>query len=309
MIIAGIVTFQPDIDRLRQNLAAISPQVSEVIVYDNGSHNREELSKVVASVSNATVMLGGQNDGIAAALNRLAETALKHGAEYLVTLDQDSVCSDMMVSNLASVMGDRVGVGMVTPYIVDRNKMSMEEFHLLSLPEVERYSQPARRGAITSGALTDLQAWKSVGGFDELFFIDYVDYDFNQRLMDAGYSILRANTTPLLHEVGRANPTWLRVPRKDLGGNWHIEKFFSFGHSPTRCYYKARNRILFTRKHGRKLGLTHEGAWQLPQQIALTVIFEKEKTSKLKAFFRGIRDGIREPLGHSKDLRKIARTH
>ena len=294
MIIAGIVTFEPDIDRLRQNLAAISPQVSEVVVYDNGSHNGDEVSKLVAATSNATVILGDRNNGIAAALNRLAETAVTRGAKYLVTLDQDSVCSETMVANLAAVMGHRIG--MVTPYIVDRNKMSMEEFHLLSLPELERYSQPARKGAITSGALLDLQAWKSVGGFDELFFIDYVDYDFNQRLMDAGYSIWRANRTPLLHEVGRATPTWLHVPRKDISGNWHIERFFSFGHSPTRCYYKARNRILFTRKYGRKLGLTHEGAWQIPQQIALTILFEKDKITKLKGFIRGIRDGIREPL-------------
>ncbi|MCX2747047.1 glycosyltransferase [Arthrobacter sp. MI7-26] len=294
MIIAGIVTFEPDIDRLRENLEAISPQVPHVFIYDNGSSNSEAIADLVHTSPNAVVVYSETNNGIAAALNRLAEAALDHGATLLLTLDQDSVCSPAMVSTLAAEFAD--GIGMVTPYIVDRNKLTLEEFRALPLPQVERYRQPARRGAITSGAIVDLVAWSRVGGFDELFFIDYVDYDFNQRLMDAGYVILRVNTAALLHEVGRATPTWLRVPRKDLAGRWHIERFFAFGHSPARCYYKARNRVLFTRKHGRKLGLTHEGIWQIPQQIALTLVFERQRFAKLARFVHGIRDGLRAPL-------------
>lgn len=294
MIIAGIVTFEPDIDRLRENIGAISPQVPLVIIYDNGSTNSQAISDLTADSPNVLVVHNGTNDGIAAALNRLAEAALNQGATFLLTLDQDSVCSPDMVSKLSGELAD--GIGMVTPHIVDRNKLTLEEYRRLDLPHVEQYRQPARRGAITSGAIVDLTAWTRVGGFDELFFIDYVDYDFNQRLMDAGYSILRVNAAPLLHEVGRATLTWLRVPRKDLSGRWHMERFFAFGHSPARCYYKARNRVLFTRKHGRKLGVTHEGIWQIPQQIALTLIFERQRVAKLWSFVRGIRDGLRVPL-------------
>lgn len=294
MIIAGIVTFEPEIDRLRENIEAISPQVPRVIIYDNGSTNGEEISILAAASPNVSVVHSRTNDGIAAALNRLAESALNYGASFLLTLDQDSVCSDGMVAKLAAEFAE--SIGMVTPYIVDRNKQTLEEYSRLKLPKVEHYRQPARRGAITSGALLDLTAWSTVGGFDEQFFIDYVDYDLNQRLMEAGYSILRVNTAPLLHEVGRATHTWLRVPRKDLSGRWRIEQFFAFGHSPTRCYYKARNRVLFTRKHGRNLGLTHEGIWQIPQQIALTLLFERERFAKLRGFVRGISDGLRAPL-------------
>ena len=294
MIIAGIVTFEPDINRLQENLEAISPQVPRIFIYDNGSTNSEEISTLAKALPNISVIHSGTNDGIAAALNRLAEAALDRGATSLLTLDQDSVCSPAMVSKLAAELAD--GIGMVTPYIVDRNKQTLEEYRRLDLPHVERYRQPARRGAITSGAIVDLTAWSRVGGFDELFFIDYVDYDFNQRLMDADYTILRVNTAPLLHEVGRAARTWLHVPRKDLSGSWRLERFFAFGHSPARCYYKARNRVLFTRKHGRKLGLTHEGIWQIPQQIVLTLMFERQRFAKLKGFVRGIRDGVRVSL-------------
>lgn len=294
MIIASIVTYEPDIDRLRENLEAVAPQVSHVLIYDNGSSNSKDIAGLTEDTRNAKVIFSETNVGIAAALNRLAEEALEYGATCLLTLDQDSVCSADMVSKLAAELTD--GVGMVTPYIVDRNKQTLEDYLNLHLPPVERYRQPARKGAITSGAIVDLEAWSRIGGFDERFFIDYVDYDFNQRVMDAGYSIIRVNTVPLLHEVGRASRTWLWVPRKDLSGQWRIERFFAFGHSPFRCYYKARNRVLFTRKHGRKLGLSHEGVWQIPQQIALTLMFEHQRFEKFRQFLRGIRDGLRLPL-------------
>lgn len=294
MIIAGIVTFEPDINRLRENIEAISPQVTRVVVYDNGSTNGDAIRRLSERWPHVSVLSSRTNDGIAAALNRLAESAKNYGASFLLTLDQDSVCSDGMVSKLAEHFSK--GIAMVTPYIVDRNKQTLAEYSRLNLPDVEYFRQPARKGAITSGAILDLKAWSEVGGFDELFFIDYVDYEFNQRLMEAGYSIVRVNSVPLLHEVGRATRTWLRVPRKSLSGHWHIERFFAFGHSPTRCYYKARNRVLFTRKHGRTLGVTHEGVWQIPQQIALTLMFERERVAKFKEFVRGIRDGLRVPL-------------
>jgi rhamnosyltransferase len=54
--------------------------------------------------------------------------------------------------------------------------------------------------------------------------------------------------------------------------------------------------VLFTRKHGRELGISHEGIWQIPQQVVLTVLFETDKLDKLKAFWRGIIDGVRMPL-------------
>lgn len=289
-IAAGIVTYEPDIDRLTQNLEAIRGQVSFVLIYDNGSSNRSSIERLLAGSSEIEVHYSDENDGIAAALNRLAERAFERGAEFILTLDQDSVCSSGMVGLLRSRVTDRVG--MITPYVVDRNKMSLAEHAVTVLPAVERYSQPARRGAITSGALLPLRVWREVGGFDERYFIDYVDYDLNQRILAAGLDILRVNAATILHEVGRAEATWLRVPRKDISGKWKWERFYAFGHSATRCYYKARNRVLFTRKYGRQLGVSHEGVWQIPQQVILTILFERKRLAKLRSFARGIRDGI-----------------
>lgn len=296
MIAAGIVTFEPDLDRLKQNLECIDAQVERTIIVDNGSLNAEAVVELARAHPRVSVLRLPENLGIAAALNRASEWAARGGFDWMVTLDQDSVAPAGMVSELVAVAKLDRRAALVTPYIVDRNKQTVADYQALSLPRVTEYRQAARRGAITSGALTDVNVLRRVGGFDERFFIDYVDYDLNQRLLLSGYKILRANRTYLLHEVGRARRTWLRVPRKDVAGTWHLETFYSFGHSEMRCYYKARNRVLFTRKYWRAIGLTHEGVWQIPQQVALTVLFESGRWRKLLSFIRGVWDGIRLTL-------------
>ena len=45
-ICAGIVSYNPDLKRLKENIDAIFPQVDEVIVFDNGSINQNELIKM-----------------------------------------------------------------------------------------------------------------------------------------------------------------------------------------------------------------------------------------------------------------------
>ncbi len=292
--LAAVVTFNPDLDRLRQNLTAIAGQVEAVLVFDNGSGNAEAVELLGREFANLIVHRSPDNVGIAEALNQVAAQARDHGFCWLLTLDQDSVAAEGMVRELLDVAD--ASTAMVTPYIVDRNKMTVPEYHRLCLPRVEYYTQAARRGAITSGCLTSLRVLFEVGCFDAGFFIDYVDYDLNQRVLLAGHRIARANHTFLLHEVGRAERTWLRVPRKGLDGRWRLERFYSFGHSAFRCYFKARNRVLFTRKYGRRIGVTHEGIWQIPQQIALTLLFETDRRPKLAAFVRGIRDGVRMPI-------------
>lgn len=301
MIAAGVVTFQPDIERLRENLYSIATQVDVVVVFDNGSANVADVAALIDSIDNVSLIKSPDNQGIATALNRISEWAALKGFEWLITLDQDSVAPSGMAKELFEV-ADKHCAAIVTPYIVDRNKLSVEDYMQMPLPRVDEYRQAARRGAITSGALTKLSVLFQVGGFDERFFIDYVDYDVNQRILMAGHKILRANRTYLLHEVGKAVETWLRVPRKDMTGSWRLETFYAFGHSAQRCYFKARNRVLFTRKYWRQIGLSHEGVWQLPQQIALTILFESDRGPKLVGFLRGFRDGLKLRLSETDEM-------
>ncbi len=290
-ICGGIVTFNPDLVRLSQNVNAIKDQVSEVFIVDNGSSNADAIETFCNSFKNVQFIHNGANEGIAAALNQIMNAGKQNGYRAVLTLDQDSVSTPGMVEALASHMDD--GVGIVAPQVIDRNKDDFESASNLLDGKVYRVKQAARKGILTSGSLTSVAAWEYVGGFDDNFFIDYVDYDFNKRLLLEGFSLIRTGETCLIHECGKAVPTWLFTPRKGQDGVWRLERFFSFGHSPFRCYYKARNRVLYSRKYrGYPGSLEFEGIAQIVPQVLLTVLFEKGKKEKLSAFCKGIRDGL-----------------
>ena len=285
---AGIVSFNPDVNRIIENLNSIEFQVEHVYVFDNGSENIDELRSILEAHNRVTIIPYRENAGIAFALNRLCDAAREDGFSHIVTLDQDSVSTPGMVDVLVTHAGP--GIGIVAPQIVDRNKEGVANIEKVLDHKVVNVCEAARKGVITSGCLMDLSAHAFIGGFDESFFIDYVDYDFNKRLLLEGYKIIRVGDAALIHECGNFVPTWLWTPRKGQDGKWRMERFYSFGHSPFRCYYKSRNRILYSKKYkGYLQGF--EGSRQILPQIALTLLFEKDRGKKLAQFIDGIRDG------------------
>lgn len=290
-VCAGIVSYNPDITRIAQNISSVLPQVDRLYLVDNGSSNYSELSELVRSRFAGIIEIANESNlGIAAALNQLASSASKDGYKWIVTLDQDSVCTKNMVSVLMRYASEDVGI--VAPQIIDRNKEEVEIADSLLDHKTFDVVQAARKGILTSGSLTSLSAWAFVGGFDEDFFIDYVDYDFNKRLLLEGYRLVRTGDTALIHECGKACPTPLFTPRKGQDGVWRLERFYSFGHSPFRCYYKARNRILYSRKYKRcDHSFQFEGTIQIIPQMILTLLFESDRKNKFKSFIRGIQDG------------------
>ena len=206
-IAAGIVTFNAELSIFTANLTQISSQVQHVYVFDNGSDNATALQDVCKTFPFVELHLSPINLGIAAALNKIAAIALERNHRWLVTLDQDSIPCTSMVEQLSNEIPS--GAALITPYVVDRNKVGMETASRSPGNSTVSFSRAASKGAITSGGLLNLEILRRIGGFDEEFFIDYVDYDLNARLLQCGYSIIRANGALLSHEVGVARSTWL----------------------------------------------------------------------------------------------------
>lgn len=297
MYCAGVVTFNPQIERLRDNLDAITPQVDAVFIFDNGSANVADVRTLAAAYDGAVHVQGADaNLGIAAGLNAVLHWATDRSYDAVLLLDQDSVSTPGMVDALGRLLtGD---VALVCPFILDRNRMSEEEYRSQRLQSVERLASGASHGAITSGSLVDVRAALSVGGFDDALFIDYVDFDFNERLLLNGYVILKDNDVYLIHEKGKSGRTPFKVPRRRSDGKIVWTPLFTLGYGPMRCYYQARNRVVYWRKYHRWTKL--EGLVELPPLIVLSM-FEPHRLAKLKAYCRGIRDGVRMPV---KEYRK-----
>lgn len=273
MRVAGIVLYNPEIERLKENLLSISCQVDLVILIDNASDNIEDIRLLLTQFNNAELICNSENLGIAKALNQIGNLALDVGADWYLTLDQDSVCQPGLIREYEKVNKED-NVAIITCNIIDRNFKTSVKSDCLG-----RYVD----FCITSGSYINTAIWEKLGKFDEVLFIDKVDTDFCFRATHSGYKIAKIDYFGLLHEVG------YETTIKSFGGR----KFAVFNHSAFRCYYIIRNQIYFARKHKEMLGkrglLRYERtAWT---RIFVYAIYEKDKYNKIKAWAKGLWDG------------------
>lgn len=272
-VIAGIVTFNPDITRLKKNIDFIAKQVKVVLVVDNGSSNTSTIEKIISN--NTIVIKNGENIGIAAALNIIMAWAEKNKYEWVVTLDQDSICPNDYIE-VASAFFSKKNIGQIVPVLYE--SQSQKKQYLGDKPNNKTFQDVHK--SITSASVTNVSIWKKIGGFDNELFIDYVDYDYALRLRLNGYKILRLNNVLLDHQIGKSE-------NHNIGP---ISISVS-NHSAFRKYYICRNIIIFIRKYRLKSNPIAE-ILRLLKVIVFIVFFEKEKIEKLSAVFKGIKDGL-----------------
>ena len=90
IINGGIVTYNPDIEKLKKNISRIAGQVCKLVIADNGSKNIEDIKRLAAAFENVSVILNYENFGIARALNQIMKWSSNNGGDWTITLDQDS---------------------------------------------------------------------------------------------------------------------------------------------------------------------------------------------------------------------------
>ncbi len=267
-IIAGIVLYNPDPVRLKENIEAIRTQVEMIVLVDNASSDKNYLS--VIDSDKIVLVKNTKNEGIAFALNQILQFAYDAGYGWVLTLDQDSVATDGMIQGLSKFLSHSVGI--VCPYIKDRNfKRYFDDLD---------YDVREVKVCITSGSLTNVEAWKDVGGFDNYLFIDWVDWDFCYSLTEKGYKILQTRRACLLHELGEKTK-YFHVGSHEL---------FLLHRTPKRYYYIARNDIIIAKKHKKEHILSH--LLFTIKSMLVVILFEKNRYRNLCAFINGIKDGF-----------------
>ncbi|MDE5873792.1 MAG: glycosyltransferase family 2 protein [Lachnospiraceae bacterium] len=275
---AGIVLYNPDINRMKENINAIINQVDYVILVDNGSKNNPDIEAAIEHsfhISDKLIIKFSQkNNGIAWALNQIFTIAEEQSVKWVLTLDQDSVCpSDIIESYIkysASISKSKIGI--LCPTIVDKNAGILEgDVH--KTEEIKR--------CITSGSFTSLVAWKQLSGFDEKMFIDGVDFDFCDRLRMNGYKIIRIGSISLTHELGKI------TTHRFLFKTVKVQN-----HSALRKYYIVRNRFYLSRKEKNPFAIITSFFFVI-KFSATIVLFEKNRRKKLKAVLKGMCDGLK----------------
>ena len=276
----GIVTFNPGIERLIENVDAIAPQVDRLLVFDNGSDNVAEICRAVDG--RAKVIQGHDNHGMAVALNTLASVAEKGRATDIVFLDQDSIAAKDLVAREAACRSD--DVGLVCCLVIDRNhkETGREE---PTVCDVKR--------AITSGSMVNLAAWRAVGGYDERLFVDWVDNEFADNLRSHGYRLVKTSHTSILHEMGGQEYAWSAPGSDDMGKKHANKGYYRQNYPAWRWRDRARSQAITIQKYGWGRIGWGERYYFLRATLARILLLESSKLECLRAVVDGYKSGRR----------------
>ena len=274
-----VVLFKPD-DKMFENINSYLGDLKKLYIVDNtpgGDFNdRFKDNKKIKYIPLK------ENKGIAYALNVGAKEAIKDGADWLLTMDQDSsfekgALKDMKsfiefannnpyLEKIIGVKADNIGI--VSPFhITERTKL--EKPTGIDRPLV----------VMTSGNLVNLKAYKKVKGFKDWLFIDCVDFDFCLNLRRHGYEVIQTNFARLQHSLGNT---------KEI--DFLNKKVFADYHSSFRRFYITRNRhYLYDLYHEDFPVYTELELGRTKKELLKIWLFEKNKIKKTRAIYRGYR--------------------
>lgn len=278
---AGIILYNPNIERLKDNIESIYKQVKTVYCFNNNSQNITDIKKVIEEYPNVVLLDCEENLGIASAINIIANVAIENKVTWLLTLDQDSICPIKMVENFKAYI-DIPDVGIICPLMLDKRRPLVE-------PPKEHSSYV--EFCITSGSFMNLRIFEKLHGLDDKLFIGLVDDEYCYRLRLNGFKILQINKVVLDHELGDLTPSKHAQLFLKLGSHLHSKKLKALSYkrnvSPMRVYYATRNIIYLSEKY-KKHSMPKFSVNFAVRNGLSNIIRSKNKILVFKAFIKGM---------------------
>ena len=282
------VLYQPTAQFVGNLLKAMA-LCRNVIAIDNSPEPDTELYESLRR-DGATVVVNGNQGGLAGAYNRGSELLLARGCDVMFLLDQDSDIDESFFVEMMKACATRdTDAFIVGPKIY--------EIHLKRCmpvtPPGSRWPKPFRIDekteglfptlfVISSGSAISAQAYRTLGAFREDYFIESVDVEYGLRATSMGVPVYMNAAVTMRQTTG------------------HIErhgKLFATNHAAWRRYYGTRNAVHALRLYRSNWSL-HWLSGPLALYWALCVmLFEPQKLRKLVAILVGYVDGRRGALG------------
>lgn len=274
-ICAGIVTYNPDAREIISNVEKLSSQVDRIYVVDNGSRD----NNFIAKISKICIIINNEdNNGLAVALNQLVERAKEDGYTDILLFDQDSTVTKGFVDSLSSCVDDDVAI--VCPVVRDKHKLDRGD----SVDGIIEVTRP-----ITSGGLYNINIWSELSGFCEDYFIELIDYDYDERCLKANYRILLQGAAVLLQEGGHAERTNWPCGIIRGRGRMKIKFAYRYNYSSNRYYQRYRNYNIFLSRVDKKRKPVDIKMYI--KSLVHDIIIEKNRRENIIKIIKGIRDG------------------
>lgn len=281
LIFACAVTIYNPTKECIDNIRKYKDSFDMVFIYDNSDNNsssKNEESLQTADSKNIIYINGHGNQGLPHAFNVVLTLPELAKADFLCTLDQDSIFEPKDIWNIQNYIyrnHDKLVdlAGQIGPYIdythTRKSKTKVVE------NKVKKCSW-----IITSGAFLNLHILRK-GDFhyDENYFIDKFEIDLCKQLTNKGYEILMYCGATLHQNLGETNAH-------------HYPS-----HNSIRHYYLFRNRLYFNRKYYSIPKRWILNLLQTCRHLLLIILYENDKYNKLKALSQAIIDYKKNRFG------------
>lgn len=257
-----------------QTVDALRGQVERVHIVDNGSDlSSIGLLRSLEKEPFISIDFLPENRGIGYALNRGVQRAREAGCTWLLTMDQDSVVDGSFVAAYRAALEREPEMVSLAPRITTRAREKDATGGEISY-------------AITSGNLVRVSVFDRIGGYDEGFFVDCIDFDFCLRMRRAGYALHRVADARMSHQLGEK----IEVP--EVIGRRYAR------HSPVRRYYMYRNFLYLAERHFFKFpGFVAKLGISSLLLFFLIGFLDKEPLASYRAVARGVCDYVVHKTG------------
>lgn len=220
-----IISYNPN-KNITDLISIINKLGYNFIIIDNSDKYNENIEKIQNTYKTNHIIFNKNVNGISRALNIGFEKAIMSNYQYVITLDQDTLFNDKLIFTYNQFFQKykNFNIGAIgVNYNIDYNSnlKYKETFQL-----------------INSGSLINCKAYKEVNGYDEIFFIDNVDFDFFLRINNANYKTYKVLNYGIDHKFG--SPIFL---------NYFFFKIQFAKYPATRLYHFSFSNIYFLKKY------------------------------------------------------------
>ena len=277
-ILGVVVIYNPNIDKLIQNINRYIRNISALIIWQNSSLSDANRNKILHDCENSEKIIfdgSGLNQGLDRAFNSALDIAIKEGYPWLLTMDQDStwVNFEEYILCVQSCNDDSIGIfGPQTINVYDKQSL---------VPENQKTNFIVDY-VISSGALYTVDKLKYIGGFVSDYFIDAIDEEVCYRAQSFGIKTTIIGCAYLKQEFGEY------CKKTFLGKTIASSNYSSF-----RYYHIVRNH-LWLAKSGYVTGRAREVMLRnyVISPIIKVILLEENKGRKIQAMLKGIIEGI-----------------
>ena len=271
MIIDGVVVLYEPREEELGNIFEYASLLNKLFVIDNSCSSNVGLIARLKSVANISVVEMGQNAGIAKALRIGLDMAMSDGADFCLTMDQDSVFPVESMRDIKNILRSE----------------DIDDYGIIGLNvnnEISGDGLSETKTLITSGNFINIKNYRLINGFREELFIDSVDFDLDHQFYEIGKKIAVICNISIKHKIG--DPQKRRLPG--------FKTISISNHAPVRCYYRYRNNYVLYHedKHFYKDIYDYD-----KKQLIKILLFEKHRLAKLKMIMLAKKHAKKKKLG------------